>query len=213
MPRPPRPHAAPPEAAHVRPRRTAHAPFGGQAACGLSRTRTCAGPPGGTCAARNMTELCSDARELMRTPTSKPPAAAGSSTPLRPVAERITGATHWGEWCCPRRSAARTSPCASPRPQGRRSMTYGELGERSRELALGLDRARHRGWRGRVDPVLDEGRVDTVRDGRRVRGRGGGADLSHELARGVQARAGRLRARARVLRERRAGGEDRAGKR
>ena len=163
------------------------------------RTRTCAGPPGGTCAARNMTELCSDARELMRTPTSKPPAAAGSSTPLRPVAERITGASTLGRMVLCAQERGEDVALRYPTPAGVQTVTYGELGERSRELALGLIALGIEGGRRRVDPVLYERAVDAVRAGRGLRGRGGGTDLSHQLAGGVQARAGGLPSAGRVL--------------
>ena len=85
-----------------------------------------------------MTELCSDARELMRTPTSKPPAAAGSSTPLRPVAERITGASTLGGMVLCAQERGEDVALRYPTPAGVQTVTYGELGERSRELALGL---------------------------------------------------------------------------
>ena len=66
--------------------------------------------------------------------------SAMSSAPqrMRPVAERITGATTLGRMVLSAEERGEDLALRFPTVQGEKAMTYAELGERSRELALGL---------------------------------------------------------------------------
>ena len=55
-----------------------------------------------------------------------------------PVAERITGATTLGRMVLSAQERGEDIALRVPAPQGEHTITYEELGERSRELALGL---------------------------------------------------------------------------
>jgi long-chain acyl-CoA synthetase len=59
-------------------------------------------------------------------------------TPLRPVAERITGATTLGRMVLSAQERGEDLALRYPSTEGERTITYAELGERARELALGL---------------------------------------------------------------------------
>jgi len=61
-----------------------------------------------------------------------------ASSPLRPVAERITGATTLGRMVLSTQERGEDVALRSPAPGGERTVTYAQLGEGSRELALGL---------------------------------------------------------------------------
>ncbi len=61
-----------------------------------------------------------------------------SAHSLRPVSERITGATTLGRMVLSTQERGEDVALRYPTPQGERRITYAELGERSRELALGL---------------------------------------------------------------------------
>jgi len=60
------------------------------------------------------------------------------SQQLRPVAERITGATTLGRMVLSAQERGEDVALRFPTPQGEKTLTYAQLGERSRELALGL---------------------------------------------------------------------------
>ena len=59
-------------------------------------------------------------------------------TPVRPVAERITGATTLGRMALSAQERGEDVALRYPTPDGEQTITYAELGERARELALGL---------------------------------------------------------------------------
>ncbi len=59
-------------------------------------------------------------------------------TPVRPVAERITGATTLGRMVLSAQERGEDTALRYPTPDGERTISYAELGERARELALGL---------------------------------------------------------------------------
>ncbi len=67
--------------------------------------------------------------------TTTPPATSAS---LRPVAERITGATTLGRMVLSAQERGEDAALRYPTPAGAQTVTYAELGERSRELALAL---------------------------------------------------------------------------
>jgi long-chain acyl-CoA synthetase len=66
--------------------------------------------------------------------------SAMSSAPqrMRPVAERVTGATTLGRMVLSAQERGEAIALRFPTVQGEKAMTYAELGERSRQLALGL---------------------------------------------------------------------------
>ncbi len=70
---------------------------------------------------------------MTATTTTQP----GSAT-LAPLAERITGATTLGRLVLSAAQRGEAPALRYPTPEGRRTITYAELGEHSRELALGL---------------------------------------------------------------------------
>ncbi|MGC2372454.1 MAG: AMP-binding protein, partial [Solirubrobacteraceae bacterium] len=61
-----------------------------------------------------------------------------TTAPLPPVAERITGATTLGRMVLSAQERGEDVALRYPTPTGEEIVTYAELGERSRELALGL---------------------------------------------------------------------------
>jgi long-chain acyl-CoA synthetase len=61
-----------------------------------------------------------------------------TTAPLPPVAERITGATTLGRMVLSAQQRGEDVALRYPTPAGEETITYAELGERSRELALGL---------------------------------------------------------------------------
>ncbi|MGA2321222.1 MAG: long-chain fatty acid--CoA ligase [Solirubrobacteraceae bacterium] len=67
--------------------------------------------------------------------TVTPPSAL---TPVRPVLERITGATTLGRMVLSAQERGEDVALLHPTPQGMQRITYAQLGERSRELARGL---------------------------------------------------------------------------
>ena len=117
-------------------------------------------------------------------PARERPVSAMNSTPQPggAVAERVTGATTLGRMVLSAQERGDGHRPARVHAAGREHDHLRGAGRAQPRAGTRSDRARHRGGRGRVDPVLDQGRVDSLRAGRRVRGRGGRADLSHELA-------------------------------
>ena len=93
------------------------------------------------------------------------------------------------------------------------SITYPELGAQAIEIASGLIALGIEPAIGVAILAATSASMDAGRLRRAVRRRRRGADLPHELGRGVRLCARPLRCEARVLRGRRPGGQDRAGPR
>ena len=138
---------------------------------------------------------------------------AHDRTSHRP-AERATGARTLAEMALQATATQRLGRrCAIARGGSWTEMSYAELGTAVRRDRPRADRARHRARRPSLDPLQHARGVDARRPRSAVRGRRRGADLSHELARGVPLRSRARGEPAGLLRERRAGRQGRAGAR